>query len=76
MAVVPLTLADSASGLSHVVRVGRNGRQLVHQAKQLSSGAKLGRKVRRRGRNTLSQPALATRLAPALAPLPQVLGLP
>jgi len=72
LAVVPLALAESASGLSHVVRVGRNGRQVVHQAGQLGGGAKLGRKVRRKGRNTLSQPALATRLAPAPAPQPQV----
>jgi len=73
LASLPLCLSESASGLSHVVKVGRNGRQVVHQSinSKGNSGKSLGRKVRRRGRNTLGQPAAALRQAPA-APVPLV----
>lgn len=77
LASLPLCLSESASGLSHVVKVGRNGRQVVHQASRSkgSGGKSLGRKVRRRGRNTLGQPALALHQAPA-APVPLVHSTP
>ena len=48
LASLPLCLSESASGLSHVVKVGRNGRQVVHQASTSSkgkAGKSLGRKV-------------------------------
>ena len=48
LASLPLCLSESASGLSHVVKVGRNGRQVVHQAQGASKGnggKSLGRKV-------------------------------
>merc|ERR1712088_870702 len=76
LASLPLCLSESASGLSHVVKVGRNGRQVVHQASSKgNAGKSLGRKVRRRGRNTLGQPAPALRQAPA-APVPLVHAVP
>ena len=48
LASLPLCLSESASGLSHVVKVGRNGRQVVHQATgngKGNGGKSLGRKV-------------------------------
>ena len=68
-------LADSASRPSHVVKVGRNGRQLVHRDGQVGLGARLGRKVRRKGRNTLpsAAPQLHHHDAPTLVrAVPQV----
>ena len=67
--------ADSASRPSHVVKVGRNGRQLVHRDGQVGLGARLGRKVRRKGRNTLpnAAPQIHHHDAPTLVrALPQV----
>ena len=48
LASLPLCLSESASGLSHVVKVGRNGRQVVHQATgngKGNGGKSLWRKV-------------------------------
>merc|ERR550517_1933036 len=78
LASLPLCLSESASGLSHVVKVGRNGRQVVHQASTSSKGnggKSLGRKVRRRGRNTLGQPAPRSSRPPS-SPVPLVHAVP
>jgi len=54
----PATLR--ANGLSRVVRVGRTGRQVVH-ANRVGDGTRLGKKVRRKGRqNVLLTSSLPT----------------
>merc|ERR1711881_831899 len=85
LTLLPLFLADSAPDLTHVVRVGRNGRQVVHsktENKDGQTGARLGRKVRRRGRSHLTTPNLIrttaaipggnNNIAPLGAPVAQV----
>ena len=68
---MPLCLGDTASVLTHVVKVGRNGRQVVHAKHAKDVGARLGRKVRRK-----AQPAQLLQPVPSLnfvnAPVPQV----
>lgn len=60
LSLLSLCLSDSAPGLSHVVKVGRNGRQVVHsRTGKEGAGARLGKKVRRRKeRNTLNNHVL------------------